>query len=185
MFIIIIFADEDLFKIQSRDPDIFEKIYKEYKTKIYNYLFIKANYNKVLADELFSDTFHSALLSAPKLKNTENVQSWLISIANRRFIDRLRSSYKNNYVINSHSMDNMEYSDTGNEIKNNDKVILTKLALNNIKGKYKEILTLKYIENRSQEEIAGMMNKSVPSVQSTLFRARESLKKELIKIAQG
>ncbi|MBN2544253.1 MAG: RNA polymerase sigma factor [Spirochaetes bacterium] len=186
ILIFIIFNDEDLIKIQNRDPDIFEKIYKKYKAKLYNYFFIKTNGNIMLAEELFSDTFHSALISAPKLKSMKNVQSWLISIANRRFIDHLRSRYKNKQQYgNTLTEEKIDHYDINcSEIQNNDKVIMTKLALNNLRDKYRDILTLKYIENKSQIEIAELTNKSVLSVQSILFRARESLKKELLKITR-
>ena len=69
----MIWTEEDFLKIRARDPKIFSKLYKEYKTNIYNYIIIKVNGNKDIADDIFSDTFHSAFVSAPKLKNVNSL----------------------------------------------------------------------------------------------------------------
>jgi len=185
MILIIIFTDEDLHKIKNRDPDIFEEIFKEYNVKIYNFLLIKTSGNTHIAEEILSETFYSALESAPKIKNAKNIFSWLLQIAYRRLIDYYRGEYKEKKYIDNAASDeilinNETDEDLDDSIKNQ-KVVLLNKAMENIPEKYKKILKLKYIEKKSQKEIAGILKKSRSSVESLLYRARESLKKEIKK----
>jgi DNA-directed RNA polymerase specialized sigma24 family protein len=95
MILIIIITENDLKKIRERDPEIFTNIYNEYKKKIYNFIIIKTNGNTYAADEIFSETFYSALVSAPNIKNVDNILGWLLSIANRRLYDYISKENKN------------------------------------------------------------------------------------------
>ena len=95
MIIPIIKADADLHKIRKKDPQLFiEKVYKNYKFKIYNFLVIKANGDKNVAEEVLSDTFYSLLKSAHTITNKNKIQSWLMQVASRRFYDHLKEKYK-------------------------------------------------------------------------------------------
>ena len=55
------------------------------------------------------------------------------------------------------------------------------MALENLNDQYKKVIKLKYIEHKSQKEIAQIINKSVVAVESLLFKARKKLKTELKK----
>lgn len=182
MIIFIIFYDEDLPRIRKRDPEVFEQIYREYSQKVYNFLIVKTNGNTHLAEEIFSDTFHSALKSAPGLKSVKALQSWLIQIANRRFIDYLRKKYRDK----PRSEVPQDLADCRVDLTESiiakDKVILLNTALNNINEDYRAILELKYIKHKTQKEIAQITGRSIPAVDSKIGRAKKALKAELKKI---
>jgi RNA polymerase sigma-70 factor (ECF subfamily) len=186
MIFLFSFSDEELRKIKARDPLIFEKIFKDYYKAVYNFIIIKSKGNKAMAEEIFSDTFFSALQSAPNLRNPDKILQWLLQIANRRFIDYLRRKYKMKKNEDKNGLtDDIPYKDNSFEnIENNEKAILLNIALENIKPEYKKILKLKYNENKTQREISEILGKTISSVESILFRARESLKKELKKMAR-
>ncbi len=74
LLLIVLLDKKDLKKLQNRDTHIFEKLYLEYKDKVYNFLLIKTKRNYELTEELFSNTFHSALVSAPNIKSSKNIQ---------------------------------------------------------------------------------------------------------------
>ena len=181
MFLIFIWTDEDLIKIRLRDPHVFEKIYKEYKTKLYNFLIIKTNGDKHMAEEILSDTIYSALISAPTVKKIDKILQWLISIAQKRFYDHLRKSYKNK-VLNEKIIEDHKTNNNQCEMGDNEKVIMFNLAMEKIKPKYRKILELKYIEKRTLKEIAKIYNKSRSSIESLIYRAKHELKKELKKL---
>ena len=184
MILIIVITEEDLNKIRKRDPEIFTNIYNEYKKKIYNFIIIKTNGNANAADEIFSETFYSALASAPNIKNADNILGWLLSIANRRLYDYINKENKNQDciegIINVESIEhNMIKSEQTEKNEDGEKLLMVKTAMANLKPLYKEILNLKYTEKKSQKEIADILKKSRSSVESLIFRAKEALKKEL------
>ena len=94
MIFFIIFTDEDIVKLRLRDPCTFEKIFNEYHQKIFNFLIIQTNGDKLTAEEIFSDTFYSALVSSHTIKDATKIFPWLMQIAKRRFSDHLRKKYR-------------------------------------------------------------------------------------------
>ncbi len=185
MILIIIFTQEEFDKFKKRDPEIFKKIYCEYKKAVYNFIIIKTNGNTEITDDIFSETFHDAFVHAPKLKNGGNIQSWLIKIANRRFYDYLRKLYRHkNYIRQEAGKDHYTRCSIDEEIDKKEKAYILKKALERINPKYSEILKMKYYENMPRKEIAEKLDTSLSSVENNLFRAREALKKELKKIVR-
>ena len=176
------FTREDLDKIRNRDPVIFEKLYKTYKDKIFQYIYIKTKKNLQMTEDIMSETFYSAILSAPKLKSTKNLFSWFLQIANRRYYDQARKYYSEKKYIEQ--LPNTEINDNKNENLNGklikeERLLMTQIAIETLNPLYQKILKLKYIENKSQKDISKILNKSINSVESILFRARKSLKKKL------
>jgi RNA polymerase sigma-70 factor, ECF subfamily len=157
----------------------FVDIYQEYKHKIYTHLVYLSNGNKQIAEEVFSDTIYSALLSAPKLY--KKTFSWLIQIANRRFCDYLRNQYREKRIIDKERKESMD-DFVFDEPDENYKILMLKTALEFLKPKYKEVIKLKYFEDRSQKEIAEILKTTRISVESLIYRSREALKKEVKKI---
>jgi len=182
-----IFTEEDLILLKRRDPIILETIFKEYSERIFNYLVLKTNGNTSLAEELLSDTFHSVIVSAPKLSDINKVFPWILKIADRSFMDFLRKKYRNkkhetDTEINENHADTEDLSE---KLIENEKILMMKHALEKMNPEYRRILTLKYIENKTQKEIAEITGKSESSIESLLFRSREALKKELSKIKKA
>ena len=93
MIIILCWTDDDLERLKLRDPIVFKKVYNRYKDKVYKFLLIKTKGNIDFTNDVFSTTFQSALESAPKMINTNNLLSWLLQIAHRRMADQLRKAY--------------------------------------------------------------------------------------------
>jgi RNA polymerase sigma factor (sigma-70 family) len=183
MIFLIIFTDEDIVKLRSRDNDTFEKVFNEYHQKIFNFLIIQTNGDRITAEEVFSDTFYSALTSAHTIKEADKIYSWLLQIARRRFSDHLRKKYKKkNAETDNEVLEQLHYNDEKKE--NNEKALLLNMALENLKPEYSDILKLKYIDERSQKDLSKIYGKSESSIESLLFRAREALKKEMKKIVK-
>lgn len=167
-------------RLKRGDTGIFEKIYRYYRKKLFTFLVTKAGGNKDIAEEVFSDTVHSALQSMTKIKSKDSIQGWLLQIASRRFNDYLRKMYKEKERHTDMEFDGEKsIADTLDDIVvKKEKLVFFKLALDNIKPDYQKLLHLKYIEKKSQKEIAAIFEKKVTAIEGLLFRAREALKKE-------
>ncbi|MBN2544390.1 MAG: sigma-70 family RNA polymerase sigma factor [Spirochaetes bacterium] len=166
---------------------MFQRIFKEYNQQVLNYLAVKVNGNMDLAEEIFSDTFHSAIISAPMLKDINKVLSWLLRIANRRFIDFLRKKYREKKFTTG----NDDYHqvaddyDLTEKVLESEKVVMMNHAIENLPPKYKNLIQYKYKENKTTAEISKIIDKSEKSVESLLYRARDQLKKELERSSRG
>jgi RNA polymerase sigma-70 factor (ECF subfamily) len=184
MFIIIIWTDDDLILLRRRDSKALERLYKEFNNKVYSFLIIKTKGNKDVTDELFSETFYKAIQYAPKLKNAKNLQAWLLQIAKTRFYDYLRSNSKEKNFDDNIKVDSIESGNVTDKVEHKEKFLMFNIAMKNLNDNYREVLELKYIKEKSQKEIAKILGKTETSVESLLFRARTSMKKELKKISK-
>lgn len=66
-----------------------EKLYKEYKKDIYNYL-LSITHNPTLSEDLLSETFVRAIYSLGNFKGDSSVKTWLFSIARHLWLQNLR-----------------------------------------------------------------------------------------------
>ena len=175
----------NLDQIRQRSPVAFTRLYREYKEKIFTFLTIKAYGNIQVAEEVICDTFHSAIESAPKLKNISNIQAWLLQIASRRLADYFRKQSKDMEFYNEYEDEAVLYDQgfpSSDDDFSNQKAAFINQAFNNLKDSYKSIISLKYIEKNSLKEISRCLNKKFSTVNSLLERARKALKKEFKKI---
>ncbi len=185
MFILIIFTGNDYDRFKAGDPAVVEMVYREFGKKIYNFILIKTNGNAHLAEEIFSNTFYTAIKKAALLKDMDKIHSWLLKIAQNELIDHIRRENSRSRYIESLQEESSFIEEKVEErMIEKEKFFLLKTALENIKPFYSSILKMKYIEMKSQKEISQAINKSVSAVETILVRARKTLKKEIIKLAK-
>lgn len=158
-----------------------EDIIKEYRDGLIFYLY-KFVGSIETAEELAEDTFVLLCVKKPKDKQKSSFKTWLYTIGRNITIDHLRRSAKHqttsleccNDLFRSQGDPEEEY------IRDSKKIIVNK-ALKRLKPDYRQVLWLFYFEDMSYKEISTVMNKSVHATQMLATRAREALKKELIK----
>jgi RNA polymerase sigma factor (sigma-70 family) len=172
-------TDRELSLLRKGDPAMFEKLYLASEKAVYNFLLLKTRGDETTAGEVFCETFSSAFASIAKLKSPANVLGWLLSIAARRLADYLRSAYRERNKKRALAPDDPAASDALSEMLSREKKIMFETALERVKPEFRRVLRLKYDEDKSQAEIAGLFGVKVTTVEGLLYRAREAVKKEL------
>ena len=75
----------------------------------------------------------------------------------------------------------MAYSESPDEIlENNERIVIVQDAIDKLATNQKVAFTLHKYENLSYNEIAEVMNVSLSSVESLIFRAKKGLQKHLL-----
>jgi RNA polymerase sigma-70 factor (ECF subfamily) len=75
--------------------------------------------------------------------------------------------------------------DCREKIMAKDRKSIVQKALEKVPVEYRTAVVLKDIEGLSYLEIAGVLNCAIGTVESKIYRARQFLKKELVKIEGG
>ena len=65
-------------------------------------------------------------------------------------------------------------------IREERKIVIRK-AMKNLNNDYRQVLWLIYFEGLSNKETASVMGKTIHNIETIVYRARQSLKSELIK----
>jgi RNA polymerase sigma-70 factor (ECF subfamily) len=154
---------------------------------------VSANSNEVAAlalrlmgwsedtEDIVQDVFFAAYKGLKKFRAKSSIKTWLFSITinlcrkrqRRKMLwKRLVSSFQSNHKL------------TYNQIRSKNNMHLelaekTRLAVNKLSGKYREPMVLKYLQDISIKEIAGILNLSTNAVEVRLNRARQKIRQML------
>jgi len=158
----------------------FSKIYDQYIDKIYRFIFLKVN-SRDVAEDLTSETFLRAFESM-KTNNIENPQAFLYRIARNLVTDHYREKGRTQIV----SAEYVPVIDPKGDLE--EKAILNsdmeqvRLAINNLKEDYQNVVIWHYLDDLSIPEIAKMMDRSEEAARVLLHRALKALKNEIKRV---
>lgn len=174
-------SDEELMRlfIDSKKQELFGVIYQRHfvsLSKYLNWLIGDIEQAKDIAQNIFMKIHDNPSLFKP----TGNFKVWLFTIAKNQWKNALRNNTlrKTRHREFSNSI-GQESNENALDDVNGKKLRLNK-AMNELSDDHKEIIVLKYSNNLSLNEIAGVLKCSEGTVKSRLFYALDNLK-DLIK----
>lgn len=160
-------------------------IVKDYKDGLILYLNRYVE-NILIAEELAEETFFKLMIKKPRFLPRYSFKTWLYTIGRNILIDYIRKRRK----IVFHTLENYEYL-IGEEdsllqayLREEKKQMVHK-AIGKLKPEYREVLQLIYFEEFTNIETAKIMKKSKRQVEMLVYRAKKSLKTELLKEGFG
>jgi len=177
---------------QTGDIRSFEKLVKPYEAGIYNFL-IKMCHTPETAEDILQETLISAYQKIQGFRGESKFSSWLFRIATNYCLMHKR---KNSREINISSTDNdpeniaWEIPDWSNnpaeQYSEKEFQEILDNALGQLPEIYRSMFLLKDVEGFKSEEIAKMLDISLPNVKARTLRARAMLQKILKeKLAYG
>ena len=175
-------SESDLVEgLQSKDFKIFEKIVNQYQSMVVNLCF-KMTASHEDAEDLAQEVFIKIWDKADQFRGDSSLQTWIYRVAinislnhNRKNkIKSLFQSIEATFNIGHH--DNPQKKLEDSEKQN---VVIT--AIKSLPENQQIALSLRTYKELSYEEISEVMNVSISSVESLIFRAKRNLKKKLVK----
>jgi RNA polymerase sigma-70 factor (ECF subfamily) len=160
------------------DRDSFELVYSKYLTPIYRYFVIRTS-DKNLSQDLAHSVFIKAWKNSQKIEDLEKILPWLFTIARNTLIDHWR---KKKEVL----VDDVSSMEAAGDMQNieeehdySEQLKKAKKALLKLSDDQRELVTLKFFEELTNEEICVITGKSSVAVRALQHRALKSLKKIL------
>ena len=164
----------------------FSQIYDQYIDKIYRFIYFKVSSQEIAEDitsKVFLKGWEAYKNQKSKIKNQkeiENPSAFLYQIARNTVIDHYRENAKMK-VISAEITPQIVDPRTGLE----ERAILSsefqevKLAIQNLKQDYQDIIICHYIDDMNIPEIAEVMSKPEGTIRVMLHRGLKALKKEM------
>jgi len=159
------------------DREAFGKLYQFYIDKIYRYVFFRVNQEKPLAEDITADIFIKAWEKIEQF-TTGSFQAWLYKIARNTVIDFYRQD-KKHIVLEEAIVD--EKANYEEEIFTKFEIERVKAALCLLTPEQQEIITLKFIEDVSNAQIANILGKREDAIRALQHRAIKALQEILCK----
>lgn len=162
----------------------FERIYDEFKTPIYNYIYHMVG-DREQAEDLTQDTFLKTFKSLPKMDASLKLSAWLYKIATNTAYDALRRRKLISWLPwqdLEHEPADVESADPQETIGTTE---LVQQALRQMPPTYREALWLYTQEGYSYAEIARTLGIAESGVKMYLSRARQSFREHYRALEAG
>ncbi len=163
------------------DEQGFVEIIRDYKDGLIFYLngFVC---NLHIAEELTEDVFVKIVTKKPRFSGKSSFKTWLYAIGRNVALDYLKRRSKRDEVAIDEIADlTDEARSLECELLREEQKINLHRALYKLKPEYRQVLWLIYFEDFSCKDVSVVMKKSVHSVETLVYRARQSLKTQLEK----
>ncbi len=176
--------DEELVRLSLDNPDSFSDLINRYQAKILYYVRRLGVSSLEDSQDIVQDIFLKVYLNLNDFKSDLKFSSWLYRIAHNQVISSFRR-YRARPEAYSSPLDavalNLLSEDILPDSQIDKKILKDSLikAINELEPKYREIIILKFFEEKSYQEISDILKKPEGSVASLLNRAKKSLKKNI------
>jgi RNA polymerase sigma-70 factor (ECF subfamily) len=175
-------------KIKKGDKNAFKALVENHQELVLNTCrgFL---HNEDDALDVAQEVFIEAYRSIKKFRGESRIRTWLYRIAVNKSLNHIRYNKKhklpNNIEVmykgigkNIDNVSNPELPDA--ELERSERSVVLYKAIDELPKKQKTAFVLSKFENLSYKEISEVMNKSVSSVESLLFRAKKNLQEKLV-----
>jgi RNA polymerase sigma-70 factor (ECF subfamily) len=180
------YSDEQLVVVTLKNPDAYGFLIERYEDKLTRYVQRISGGSKEDVEDTLQDVFISAYKNLNDFDQDLKFSSWIYRIAHNKVISHFRKvtarpktvTYEgDNQLLNilASSEDlvkELERKYTGEEVRS---------ILNDMDDRYKEVLVLKFLEEKDYKEISDILEKPMGTVATLINRAKKQFKEETIK----
>ena len=181
-------SDEELVLQAGVDRTALRELFMRYEMKLIRYVMSIRGFEKSYAEEVVQDVFLKVWKNIKSFDTTKKFSSWIYAIAHNEatsLFRKFRSRGLHNQVdIQDHETElSTDFEEITAQFSEEERKNILEKALSELPLKYKEILILRYIEDKSYEEISTIIQKPQGTVATLISRAKTNLKEALLKIA--
>lgn len=175
-------TDNELVVLSLGNPDFFACLVKKYEAPLRRYSRRLVGYRDD-EDDLMQDVFLKCYLNLNDFDQNLKFSSWIYRITHNHLLDYLKN--KSRLEISGEEAEKFlqqidSGEDSSNLAKQNEASRLVDKILTQVDAKSREILILRYLEEKSYSEISDILKIPPGTVAARLNRAKVKFKKDLI-----
>jgi len=179
-------TDSELVALTLANQDNFWYLVERYKGKLLVYIKRLTNVNNEDAEDILQDVFIKVYLNLNDFNSDLKFSSWIYRITHNQVISSHRKlkARPEGYAVDldDQSAKNLAADiDILNQL--DVKIVQENIAkiLDGLEEKYREILILKFLEEKNYQEISDILKKPLGTVASLLNKAKQKFREELEK----
>lgn len=166
--------DVDRWLVQAaaeRDEGAFEQLVRRHTSALYAGA-LRVTGSPELAQDVVQEMWLSAWLHLPGFRSESTVRTWLVRIMTTKALNALRRPPP---TVPLESAPEPVVAGTEEEAELRERAAATRAAIATLPRRQREAVVLRDLEGLSYEQVASVLDCSLPSVKSALFRGRQSL----------
>lgn len=169
-----------LFRAQAGDRKAAGTLYEYYYKEIYTYIFYRVS-DASTAEDLSAEVFVRMIRRLPSyLDQGKPFISWLYTIAKNLVIDHYRIQDKRDPMPIKDQLLEDDQLKPDRQLQNQEAVDSFRRAIRHLTEQQQSVIIHRFVEGRSIQDIADLIDKSERAVRSLQHRALRSLEKALM-----
>ena len=171
--------------LKRNDPELLDQLIETYQHRLLRYLLFLTGKREV-AEDLFQETWMRVLLRGAQFNGKSRFDTWLFTIARNLVIDLSRKRTMSSLDEMSEGREDdrpFEIAMTGpsplDQFQSREDSAEVSEVLLKLEPNYREVLVLRFYEELSLEEIAGLTRAPLSTVKSRLYRGLAALKPQV------
>lgn len=174
-------TDEEIVELVPRDKEFFGVLIHRYKEKMMRYVRRIGGGTTESVEDVVQNIFIKAYVNIESFRTGQRFSSWLYGIAHNECIDYWRRNKKHTNISLDENVELAAVLSSGENIeedlfKKEEQQEVRKI-LDQLPVKFKEVLVLRYLEDKDYQEIGDILKKPVSTVGTLIYRAKSHLKK--------
>jgi len=179
-------TDEEVVKLVLKDQKYFIILVDRYKEKLFRYISRISNFNEPEREDILQDVFVKVYVNLNSFNSSLKFSSWIYRITRNEVINNFRKFKRRPQIARIDPDDDfMSRIRSGLDLENeiNIKVDMDyiKKVLNDINDKYKDVLILKFLEEKDYREISDILKIPMGTVATYINRGKKELKQKIKK----
>jgi len=182
-------SDEQLTELSADSDQAFYVLLKRYEKKILAYISRSTSVSPEHAEDILQETFLKVYKNMNGFDSSLKFSSWIYRIAHNEIVNFYRKNKKETLTVsmeaNLYATEMPAYIndviDIRDVILTDEKNIQIKESLLTLSPKYRDIIVLRYLEEKDYTEISDILKIPLGTVATRINRAKNKLKKIIIK----
>lgn len=171
-------------EIKEGNVECYAELIRRYEKKIIAFVshMLRQAHLEHMAEDICQETFYKAYKNLHSFRDVEaTFSTWLYTIARNSVLSELRKSRNSDVYLEDTttipivSLERLPEQ----QLLQTEREVLVRQAINSLPEKQRSALILREYEQMDYNEIATILDLTVSSVKSLLFRARQSIRAEL------
>ena len=185
--------DEELVAMVLKDKNFFAEIIARWEEKLGSFVRRRTRASGEDVEDLLQNVFIKVYLNLNAFDQSLKFSSWIYRICYNEIV----SDYRKKKIREHFNFEDLELNDDTkisellgdntnilNTVHNEVEVEKIKAAINNLDDKYKEVITMRFLEEKEYEEISDILQVPVGTVSTLIYRARKELIKRLGNVSE-
>lgn len=168
--------------LRHRDPDLLDRLIEQYQHRLLRYLLYLTG-NRELAEDLFQETWMRVLERGAQYNGKAKFDTWLFAIARHLVIDNSRKKTTSSLeALQQNHEGERPFEPTAADptpfetLASSERGEHVTAALAKLDRMHREVIVLRFHEELTLEEIAGITGAPLSTVKSRLYRGLAALK---------
>lgn len=176
--------DEELISLTLKDNNYYRYLVERYEAKLMRYITRISYFGQEDAEDILQNAFIKIYKNLNEYNKKFPFSSWAYRIVHNETISHMRKINSRPKIINQKDSDFLVSrlkSEADFEEKIDKKYLAEEISklIGLLDEKYRQVLVLKYLENKNYEEISDILKKPVGTISTLISRAKKQLKSKI------